>query len=110
MLVESQFLATLQPPQGGVWPVDLAGEANSLLLLCVNVLQRNNNPETFLCREKPPEEIRNKQFANSQSFTHVTHSLTFDREVAGALGVLSSVIGHTDTEVGFISLLSVFNP
>ncbi len=37
-------------------------------------------------------------------------SLTFDGEVAGALGMLSSLIGQVDAVVGFVSLLGVSDP
>lgn len=42
--------------------------------------------------------------------THGCKSLTFDTDAAGALGLLSSVIGQIDAEVGFISLLGVSDP
>lgn len=37
-------------------------------------------------------------------------SLTFDGEAAGALGLLSSLIGQVDAVVGFVSLLGVSDP
>lgn len=46
--VEGDFLAALHPLQGGIGPVDLAGEAHSLLLLSVDVFQRNDDPQTLL--------------------------------------------------------------
>lgn len=45
---EGHFLSALQPLQCGVEPVDLTGEAHSVLLLSVDVLQRNDDLKTFL--------------------------------------------------------------
>lgn len=45
---EGDLLASLQPLQCGVEPVDLTGEAHSALLLSVDVLQRNDDPQILL--------------------------------------------------------------
>lgn len=41
---------------------------------------------------------------------HQCESLTFDREAAGALGLLSPVIGQADAEVSLVSLLGISDP
>lgn len=71
--VEGNLLAALHPLQSGVGPVDLTGEADGLLLLSVDVLQRNHDPQTLLWATQ--NRHRKQELVNfSLENTHMLHN------------------------------------
>ena len=49
-LAEGELLATLHPAQFGPRSVHFTGEGHCILLLGVNILQRNHKPQALLCK------------------------------------------------------------